>query len=476
MTSTQLKEPVAAPGGANADKEAQLHASLGQLLLRQERYAQAVNELTAALEAKPDNPAWLASRAEANERLGAIFKAIDDAAQAVMASPTNAEYAELMARLLLRAGRHDEAVMSYAEAIRLDESKVAYYEGLARALWVKGSLSAAVELYDKLRLAVPDNEGYYALSADIYMQDKQPAKAAEVCQAALDRGLKTALIYRAYGHAKLLEGDRAKAAELFSAGLALAPKDGYLLHMISMVRDPSANQAGERAGERAHEDYVRSVFDARADSYEMAALFKLGIRSPGLIRRELLRIRPKLDPSRPAAHKLSAVLDLGCGTGLMGALAYDLTAYLKGVDLSHNMVRYAQMKGIYHELEVTDVVASLNADPRLYECVTAGDVMNYFGDLKPVFEGAFKRLLPSGLFLFSVESGSESWRADVVAGVSKDNWKLQDTGRYCHALPYIEATAKAAGFEIVQVWPETLMQDNDADLNGYVISLRRPLS
>jgi predicted TPR repeat methyltransferase len=468
MQTSTLKEPVAAPVGANTEKEAQLHASLGQLLLRQERYAQAVNELTAALEAKPDMPVWLAARAEANEHLGAVYKAVDDAAAAVIASPKNAEYAALLARLLQRAGRHDESVMSYAEAIRLDDTKVEYYEGLARALWIKGSLSAAVELFDKLREADPANESYYMLAAEIQMQDKQPAKAAGICQAALDHGLKTALVYRAYGHAKLLLGDRAKAGELFRAGLALAPKDGYLLHMLSIVSD--------QPSERAPEDYVRAVFDSRADTYEMAALFKLGIRGPGLIRRELLRIRPKLDPSRPAAHKLSAVLDLGCGTGLMGALTYDLTAYLKGVDLSRNMVRYAQIKGVYHELEVSDLIASMNTDPRLYECITAGDVVSYFGDLKPVFEGAFKRLLPSGLFIFSLESGTESWRADIVAGVSKDNWRLQDSGRYCHALPYIEACAKAAGFELVQTWPETLMTENDLDLNGYVISLRRPLS
>jgi tetratricopeptide (TPR) repeat protein len=209
MTSTSLKEPIAAPTGANAEKEAQLHASLGQLLLRQERYAQAVNELTAALEAKPDQPAWLASRAEANEHLGAVYKAVDDAAAAVMAAPTNAEYAALLARLLQRAGRHDEAVLSFSEAIRLDDSKVEYYEGLARALWIKGSLPAATELYERLRLADPDNESYHLLLAEIYMQDQQPAKAAELCQAALDHGLKSPLIYRAYGHAKLVAGDRA---------------------------------------------------------------------------------------------------------------------------------------------------------------------------------------------------------------------------------------------------------------------------
>ena len=227
---------------------------------------------------------------------------------------------------------------------------------------------------------------------------------------------------------------------------------------------------------RAPEDYVRAVFDARADTYESSALFRLGVRVPGLIRREILRIRPKLDPSRPAAHKLSAILDLGCGSGLSGALTYDLTAYLKGVDLSRNIVRYAQLKGIYHEIEISDIVASMNSDPRLYECIVGGDVLCYLGDLKPAFDAAFKRLLPSGLFVFSLEGGAESWRADIAAGVSTDGHRLQDTGRYAHALPYVEQAAKAAGFEVVQIWPEILSTEDDVDLPGYVISLRRPLS
>ncbi|MEJ0067721.1 MAG: tetratricopeptide repeat protein [Pseudomonadota bacterium] len=349
-----------------------LHASLGQLLLRQERYAQAINELTAALDARPGNAGWLASRAEAHEHSGAIFKAVEDAAGAVIAEPANAGNAALLARLLQRSGRHDEAVVSWAEAIRLDGNQVTYYEGLAHSMWIKGNLEAAIEIYDKLRETYPESESYYVLIAEIHMQRQQPADAAAICKAAIDRGIKTAVVYRSYGNAMLLLGDKAKASELFRGGLATAPKDGYLLHML-------ATASGEPT-DRAPEDYIRAVFDGRADTYEAGALFKLGIRSPGLIRREILRIRPKLDPSRPAAHKLSAVLDIGCGTGLTGALTYDLTAYLKGVDLSRNIVRYAQIKGIYHEIEISDIVAGMNSDPRLYECIVAGDVLCYLGE------------------------------------------------------------------------------------------------
>jgi predicted TPR repeat methyltransferase len=468
MQTSTLTPAADASASASADKEAQLHASLGQLLLRQERYAQAINELTAALDARPDNAAWLAARAEAQEHVGAVYKAADDAAAAVVAEPRRAEYAALLARLMTRSGRHDEAVLCYSEAIRLDGENVKYYEALAHAFWVKGNLGAARELYDRLRSIYPENETYYGLAAELLIQEKQPAKAAEVCWAAIDRGIKSALIYRACGHAMLILGNRSKAAEMFRGGLAIDPKDGYLLHMLAVV-------TGERS-ERAPDDYVRAVFDNRADSYEASALFKLGVRVPGLIRREILRIRPKLDPSRPAAHKLSAILDLGCGSGLVGAMTHDLAAYLKGVDLSRNIIRYAQIKGIYHEVEIADLVASMNADPRLYECITGGDSVCYFGNLKPVLEGAFKRLLPSGLFVFSLEAGPESWRADVAAGVSKDDWRLQDSGRYCHALPYVEATAKAAGFEVVQVWPEILNTEDGVNLHGYLINLRRPLS
>jgi predicted TPR repeat methyltransferase len=465
MQTSTLKHPVVDTG---ADKEAQLHASLGQLLLRQERYAQAINELTAALDARPDNAAWLASRAEAHEHSGSIFKAVEDAASAVLAEPKSAEHAALLARVLQRSGRHDEAVLSWAEAIRLDGEKLAYYEGLAHAMWIKGSLDSAVEIYEKLLAAYPENESYYVLISELQMQLRKPELAAAVCQAALDRDLKTAYIYRSYGNAMLVTGDKAKATESFRKGLAISPKDGYLIHMLAVA-------SGENP-ERAPEDYVRAVFDARSDTYEASALFRLGVRVPGLIRREILRIRPKLDPTRPAAHKLSAVLDLGCGSGLVGALTYDLTAYLKGVDLSRNIVRYAQLKNIYHEVEISDIIASMNADPRLYECIVAGDTLCYLGDLTPVFEAAFKRLLPSGLFVLSLEGGAESWRADIAAGVSTDRYRLQDTARYAHALPYVEQAAKAAGFEVVQVWPEVLSTEDDTDLPGYVISLRRPLS
>jgi predicted TPR repeat methyltransferase len=468
MQTSTLKQPVDGSTDANADKEALLHASLGQLLLRQERYAQAINELTAALDARPGNAGWLASRAEAHEHSGAIFKAIDDAASAVIAEPKSAPHAALLARLLQRSGRHDEAVVSWAEAIRLDGEQITYYEGLAHSMWVKGNPEAALEIYDKLNSSYPENETYYVLIAELHMQTQKPAEAGAICKAAIERGLKTAVIYRAYGNAMLASGDKAKASELFRAGLAIAPQDGYLSHMLAT--------ASGAPSDRAPEDYIRAVFDSRADTYEAAALFKLGVRSPGLIRREILRIRPKLDPSRPAAHKLSAILDLGCGTGLIGALTYDLAAYVKGVDLSRNIVRYAQLKGIYHEVEISDIVASMNSDPRLYECILAGDVLCYLGDLKPAFEAAFKRLLPSGLFLLSLEAGPESWRADLAAGVSKTNFLLQDTARFAHALPYIEQTAKAAGFEVVQVWPETISTENDVDLPGYIVSLRRPLS
>jgi predicted TPR repeat methyltransferase len=468
MQTSTLKQPANPPADPGVEKEAQLHASLGQLLLRQERYAQAINELTAALDARPENAGWLASRAEAHEHSGAIFKAVEDAASAVLVEPKNAEHAALLARVLQRSGKHDEAVLSWAEAIRLDGEKLAYYEGLAHAMWVKGSLDSAVEIYEKLRTSFPETESYYVLAAELHMQLAKPELAAAVCQAAIDRGVKTAFVYRAYGNAMLMARDKVKASELFRSGLAIAPKDGYLIHMLAVA-------SGENP-ERAPEDYIRAVFDARADTYESSALFRLGVRVPGLFRREILRIRPKLDPSRPAAHKLSAILDLGCGTGLIGALTYDLTAYLKGVDLSRNIVRYAQLKGIYHEIEIADIVASMNSDPRLYECILAGDVLCYLGDLKPAFDAAFKRLLPSGLFVLSLEGGSESWRADIAAGVSTDRYRLQDTARFAHALPYIEQTAKAAGFEIVQIWPEILNTEDDVDLPGYVISLRRPLS
>ncbi len=61
----------------------------------------------------------------------------------------------------------------------------------------------------------------------------------------------------------------------------------------------------------------------------------------------LARKEPKLD-----------ILDVGCGTGLVGVLLKEIAATLVGVDTSPEMLARAAAKGVYSALHREDLVQS----------------------------------------------------------------------------------------------------------------------
>ena len=80
----------------------------------------------------------------------------------------------------------------------------------------------------------------------------------------------------------------------------------------------------------------------------------LGYRAPALIAEALSVVA--LGPRR-----FASALDLGCGTGLMGAALRGRADRLTGVDLSPAMIAKARERGVYDELIVGDAVALLES-------------------------------------------------------------------------------------------------------------------
>jgi predicted TPR repeat methyltransferase len=140
-------------------------------------------------------------------------------------------------------------------------------------------------------------------------------------------------------------------------------------------------------------------------------------------------VLPLLQPYRPAR-----VLDLGCGTGLLGAALAPAAATITGVDLSAEMLERAATRGIYAQLAKAEMVEYLRAaGAATFDAVLAADVFVYLGDLEPVFEGAARALLPGGVFAFSVEA--------LEAG----GYALLPNGRYAHSASYLRAAAARQG-------------------------------
>jgi len=211
-------------------------------------------------------------------------------------------------------------------------------------------------------------------------------------------------------------GEQALAAECFHAGLARHPQDATFAHL--------AAAADGRTTPCAPRDYVAAAFDGLAARFEHHLVVELGYCVPDLL---AAAVAQALQPG-------ARVLDLGCGTGLVGAALAGRGLDLHGVDLSPRMLDIARARGIYKDLQDRDLVDFLSAAaPRSAQAVLAADVFIYVGDLAPAFAGAARVLAPGGLFAFSVEA------LDV------GDYRLMPAGHYAQSAHYLRALAARHG-------------------------------
>ncbi len=141
-----------------------------------------------------------------------------------------------------------------------------------------------------------------------------------------------------------------------------------------------------------------------------------------------------------------AVLDLGCGTGLSGALWRARATRLVGIDLSPEMIAQARTRGVYDRLEtaeITDWLARERSDR--FDLVIACDSLIYFGDLAQVVSPAVTCLRPGGLLGFTVERGDT------------DPFRLSDSGRFAHHRDHVSRVASAAGLTLLSL-DETIVR------------------
>ena len=205
------------------------------------------------------------------------------------------------------------------------------------------------------------------------------------------------------------------------------------------------------------EAYVRGLFDDYADRFEKALVEDLGYRVPWRLGEILAEARPALDGEVPFAR----VLDLGCGTGLMGEVLRGRSGHLEGVDLSPEMVDRAGAKHVYDALAVADGVAHLGGPGGGFDLVAAADVFVYVGTLESVFAAVADRLPAGGLFAFSVEAAEAG---DVV---------LRESLRYAHGETYLRRLAADAGFAVLRFEREVLRQDRGTAIDGFLVVLAR---
>ena len=412
-------------------------------------------ELDAAIVNEPGHAALLKQRASLCQRMGDLDRAARDASEAVILNPADPDAKALLGSTLLSLGRSAEAVICLAEACASTPGNAAFREALAIATETNGDPALALDI---LRAGLSPAGGALNLrnAAILFcIRHRDFTTAITLAEEGRAAGTVDACLFGLQGHALSSLGQHTEAAEAYADALKLGPDDPYVRHLVAA----SGLLPGAK---RAPPDYLRTVFDGYAERFD-EHLIGLGYQIPGAMRRVVMDYLASLPGTA-----CGPVLDLGCGTGLIGVAISDLPmGALTGIDVSDRMLAEARAKGLYTTLEQADVLDWLAEDSRAWGLILAADVLCYFGALETLLRSVRARLAPNGWFVFSVE--------EREATPDAPDWALQRQGRYAHSSAYVADAAQDAGFRIRTMRPQTIRHEAGAPVPGLLVVLEPAL-
>ncbi len=280
------------------------------------------------------------------------------------------------------------------------------------------------------------------------LDDGDAGAAADLAAQALELAPRFAPAHALLGRARAALGERDAAVAALEAALSLNPDDPLGVR-LDLARRGALPEAPALAP-----GFVRALFDAYAPRFDAHLVGALAYRGPAVILAALDAVVP--------GRTFPVVLDLGCGTGLMGEALRDRAGTLAGCDLSPAMVAAARAKEVYDRLAVAELAAFLDAEPPGgADLAVAADVLVYVGDLAPVFAAAARALAPGGLLAFTVQEG-----AGEGASLGEDD-------RFAHAAATVHDLARAHGLAVALSELASTRRDRGVDVPGRVVVLRR---
>jgi predicted TPR repeat methyltransferase len=265
--------------------------------------------------------------------------------------------------------------------------------------------------------------------AEEYLGDRDFTAAADLARQALELVPAFAPAWFLLGEACHRAGETAGAAAAFEEVLRLDPADrqgaAARLALMGLRPLPDAMSA----------TYVATLFDRYAPLFESHLLGVLHYRGPQMILAALKRAAT----ARGREMRFDRVVDLGCGTGLMGEEIAPFAGWLRGCDLSPEMVSRAEGVGHYSGgVVVGEATACLaGLDEGSVDLVLAADVVVYIADLAPLLGPTARVLAAGGRVAFSAQTHAEE---GVVLGPDM---------RFHHAPDHVAALAAAAGLAVV---------------------------
>ena len=239
----------------------------------------------------------------------------------------------------------------------------------------------------------------------------------------------------------LARGDTDAAHAYSAEALRVDPNDENIQYWHEYVR--GENVAAPLA-------LVAALYDGYAARYDTHLVGGLEYITPTLVAGE---IRNHFRPSR------LDLLDLGCGTGLVGKALGPIDGQLVGVDLSSKMIEQAALTAVYTCLAHEDLIQFLQrTSSASFDAVTCCEVLVHVGHLEKVFADVHRVLRSGGRFVFSCE----------LAGEDEEDVTLRATGRYAHTHAYAQRVCASAGFQVELKSVAVLRKEKGEPVAGFI--------
>jgi predicted TPR repeat methyltransferase len=362
--------------------------------------------------------------------------------QAVSAAPHSSRVRMELAKALSRHGRHAEAITAANKAVELGSGEIPMLEAAVAIADTAGNFASAQRhLQTALAIRPTDMPIRRALGRNLVKQGRHGEAEPHLRTVlATNPDDLPALEWLSFCLIELGRTDEAQM--LLQRVQTLAPNQPSLPFYLALAR--GATPPSQPDG------MVREIFDGYAHRFDAHLQGKLEYRVPQRLA-EIIKSRPRgLDVD---------VLDLGCGTGLVGKYLGRVGGRLVGVDLSAQMIKRAARLGIYSELRESSLRDDLHRVRHAsFDYVTAADVFIYVGDLSEVIPACFNALRPGGALIFSCETAEESEGSLV----------LRPSKRYAHSQDSVKGLCREAGFSICRIEPLDLRLERDVPISGFI--------
>lgn len=378
---------------------------------------------------------------------GQLAAAVEEYEKILQVRPDCYEALNNLGLILQKHNNFGRAETLFRQAIQASPSRAEAYNNLANIANQFGRQDRALALYEKAMLLKPRyaEAAFNAATVKHHLNDLEGA--ISLYKQAIDYKAHYLEAFCNLGMAMQQLGRTNQALDTFRKVLSIQPENPLASHMVASL--------GEGGADAAPRDYVRGLFDEMADNFEDTLVGRLDYDIPAELRR-------LVEPYLPQ-KKADRLLDLGCGTGLVGVCFQDRFEHLVGVDLSARMVDEARKKNIYCDLFSMDIVEFAKTQSDRYSLVVAADVFVYLGDLSELFSALSQILENEACFIFSLE---------VAEGLS-EGYILQQTGRYAHSLKYVEQLSAQYGFTPRERVPANIRKEKEEWVPGACLVLQR---